>query len=501
MRAPLPPGPKPQFLVGNLKDLPKPGEREWEHWLKHKNLYSGISSVTVMGQTLVIINDVKLAYELMEKRSSFTSSRPKQYFAGEMLGWENSLAFSPYSSRFRVMRKKVAKILGSQVAASHFNSLQEVEVGHLLLHILDSPENIMEHIRREAGSVILRIAYGYNAETHKNDPLIDLAGEAMDQFGQAAVPGAWLVDVMPFLRYLPDWFPGTGFKRTAKEWGRIVFEVKERPYALVKQQMAQGKYQSSFLSALLEEGESNAEEASINKWSAASLYSAGADTTVSSMACFFLAMTLFPEVQRTAQQEIDQVIGSGRLPTFKDRANLPYIDAVVKELFRWHPAVPMSLPHMTTEDDICGGYLIPKGAYLLANIWWFAHDPTVYHDPMAFKPERFLATDNHTPEPDPHKLSFGFGRRICPGRILADNTVYLNVVQSLAVLKISKVVENGREVDPEVNFLPGVVSHPAPYKTSVKPRSLKHEALIRSIEKIHPWQESDAKKLETATIY
>jgi hypothetical protein len=121
----------------------------------------------------------------------------------------------------------------------------------------------------------------------------------------------------------------------------------------------------------------------------------------------------------------------------------------------------------------------------------------MYHDPMTFKPERFLATDNYTPEPDPHRLSFGFGRRICPGRILADNAVYLNVVQSLAAFSISKAVENGREVVPEVNFLPGVVSHPAPYKTSIKPRSLKHEALIRSIEKSYPWQESDAKKLET----
>lgn len=83
------------------------------------------------------------------------------------------------------------------------------------------------------------------------------------------------------MRYIPDWFPGTGFKRTGKEWARTVFELKEKPYVLVKHQMAQGKYQSSFLSALLEEGESNAEEASVNKWSAASLYSAGADTVYS----------------------------------------------------------------------------------------------------------------------------------------------------------------------------------------------------------------------------
>lgn len=88
------------------------------------------------------------------------------------------------------------------------------------------------------------------------------------------------------------------------------------------------------------------------------------------MECFFLAMTLFPDVQRKAQEEIDRVVGSGRLPGFQDRENLPYIDAIVKEVLRWHPVAPMSLAHVTTEDDICEGYLIPKGALLLPNIWF-----------------------------------------------------------------------------------------------------------------------------------
>lgn len=80
-------------------------------------------------------------------------------------------------------------------------------------------------------------------------------------------------------------------------------------------------------------------------------------------------MTVYPEVQRKAQEEIDRVIGSERLPGFEDRENLPYIDAIVKEILRWNPVGPMGLPHMTTEDDIYEGYLIPKGAVILANIW------------------------------------------------------------------------------------------------------------------------------------
>lgn len=87
------------------------------------------------------------------------------------------------------------------------------------------------------------------------------------------------------------------------------------------------------------------------------------------MATFFLAMMLYPEVQRKAREEIDRVVGDGRLPNVKDRDSLPYVEAVLKEVFRWHPIAPMGLPHEITEDDIYQGYLIPKGAIIIPNIW------------------------------------------------------------------------------------------------------------------------------------
>ena len=80
-------------------------------------------------------------------------------------------------------------------------------------------------------------------------------------------------------------------------------------------------------------------------------------------------MTEFPDIQRTAQQEIDRVVGHNRLPTASDRPNLPYIEAMVKEVLRWHPVAPMGLPHTSTADDICEGYFIPKGSMLFANVW------------------------------------------------------------------------------------------------------------------------------------
>lgn len=126
---------------------------------------------------------------------------------------------------------------------------------------------------------------------------------------------------------------------------------------------------------------------------------------------------------------------------------------------------------------------------------WFTHDPAVYPDPSAFRPERFLTTSTYTAELDPRTFTFGFGRRICPGRYVADNALFLTIAQSLAVFKIEKVIENGKTVEPVVDFEPGVISHPVPYRTTVSPRSEKHAELVRGAEAMWPWEESDAKSL------
>lgn len=124
------------------------------------------------------------------------------------------------------------------------------------------------------------------------------------------------------------------------------------------------------------------------------------------------------------------------------------------------------------------------------------HDPALYHDPLAFKPERFLGVDGQETETDPHIFVFGFGRRVCPGRILADTTVWLSVAKSLAVFQISKPVENGVEVDLKAEFQPGVISHPVPCKLQVVPRSAPHEKLILAVEQEHPWEQGDGSELD-----
>ena len=123
----------------------------------------------------------------------------------------------------------------------------------------------------------------------------------------------------------------------------------------------------------------------------------------------------------------------------------------------------------------------------------FTHDPEVYPDPSTFNPDRFLS---NPPPPDPRDYVFGFGRRICPGKVLADSSVWLTVAKSLAAFDIGKGVKNGKVIEPDVQFTPGIISHPHPFETTIKARSSKHEELIRAVERDHPWEESSAKALQ-----
>ena len=91
--------------------------------------------------------------------------------------------------------------------------------------------------------------------------------------------------------------------------------------------------------------------------------------TVSAVTTFFLTMTLYPEVQKRAQEEIDAVIGPDRLPTIEDRESLPYVRALVSEVLRWGPIAPQGVPHRTIEDESYEGFFIPKGSLLIPNIW------------------------------------------------------------------------------------------------------------------------------------
>lgn len=167
-------------------------------------------------------------------------------------------------------------------------------------------------------------------------------------------------------------------------------------------------------------------------------------------------MMTHPDVQA----EVDHIIASEhRLPTMEDRARMPYVEAVMLEVIRWATAAPIALPHRTRTSDVYRGFYIPAHTTVVVNIWAMTHDASVYLDPDAFDPGRFIA-----PGPpggvqrDPRQLVFGFGRRLCARQLMAEASIFIQMVTFLAALDISKMVdEKGREIEPELGFTTALV--------------------------------------------
>ncbi|KAG2360788.1 cytochrome P450 [Suillus spraguei] len=473
--APYPPGPRGWPLIGNFLDMPR--IKPWLIFTEWGRKYGDITHIEVLGRHIMVLNSVKTAMEIMDSKSTLYSDRPILPMAGELVGWKDSLPFLPYGDRFRQQRRNFHKVIGSRAAVDVYNEIEEVETRRFLKRVLAKPDQLQEHVRHTACAVILRISHGYEVKEN-DDPFVDLANRVTEHCSQATAPGAFMVDILPFLAKVPAWFPGAGFKRIACEWHGALEEMVSAPHQFVKDQMIAGIAPTSFTSNLLEGSHVSADQEHTVKWSAFSLYAGGSDTTISAIYSLFLAMTLFPDVQKKAQAEIDAVVGPDRLPSFADRDSLPYIEALVKEVMRWNVVFPTGFPHCVAEDDIHDGYYIPKGSLVIPNMWFMLNDPRTYVNPSQFDPERFLAKDGKEPETEPRTICFGFGRRICPGLHLADASTWISTAMSLAVFDISKVIENGVEIIPEVEPLPGTASHPKPFKCSIKPRSAAALALI-----------------------
>ncbi|CCO36289.1 O-methylsterigmatocystin oxidoreductase Short=OMST oxidoreductase [Rhizoctonia solani AG-1 IB] len=196
-------------------------------------------------------------------------------------------------------------------------------------------------IARVVGAVVLQSAYGYEA-TKPDDPMVEIARAGMKGFSDASNPADFLVNVFPWLEYVPSWFPGAGWKRKAMAWNKVGEDLINVPFEWTKQQMVNGTAQPSALSSILtkvtniqSEGD-RAEEEDRIKWAIGSFYGGAIETTTATILIFILAMVHYPDIQAKIQQEVDTVVGDQRLPEMDDQDNLPYIARVIKETMTLH---------------------------------------------------------------------------------------------------------------------------------------------------------------------
>ncbi|KAM5539416.1 hypothetical protein V8D89_006868 [Ganoderma adspersum] len=462
---PLPPGPPGLPILGNLLDIPK--DVPWEGYRDLNRKYGKIISLRAMGQTIVVIEDVKIAVELFERRSAIYSSRPSSNMI-VLSGWAQSLPLIPYGQWWRRHRRMFWQRFHPGVVSKQF-PLQEEATRKLLLRLLDTPEHFQEHVRYTLSASMIKSTYGVNI-AEENDKYI-VTVEAGSATTDILISGSPLLEIFPLyvLDHIPQWLPGLGSLRRVKKGRVAVDKARLIPWEDGKALMMKGDAPPSLVSTVVEElshvdGDSVTAEEEIAMNVAASAY--------------------------TVQAELDSVVGPNRLPELSDYDSLPYMKATVKEALRWHSVAPLLVPRTTVRDDVYNGYFIPTGSIIMFNSWATFQNPEIYPEPEKFIPERFLKSNDPCilENMDPTTIVFGYGRRICPGRYLADAIMFLYISSVLHTFDITPPLdESGRPIRIEPRLTTGISSSLVDCRCQLKPRSPSAESLIRGYKKDGAW--------------
>jgi cytochrome P450 len=190
------------------------------------------------------------------------------------------------------------------------------------------------------------------------------------------------------------------------------------------------------------------------------LFVAGIDTTSTTVEWAMAELLHNPTKLTRLRDEIQQIHGKSAQIEESDASNLPYLRAVVKETLRLHPPVPFLVPHKSKHDGELAGYMIPKDAQILVNVWSIGRDSSIWANPNSFEPERFLKIETDFKGRDFELVPFGAGRRICPGLPLASRSIHY-ILASLLYHFDLKLADELKPDDMDMSHMFGVTLHKA----------------------------------------
>lgn len=464
----LPPGPPRLPLIGNLHQAPT--DVPWVTYQKWIRQYGPIISAQFGDNTVVFIGDATIARELLDKRGDIYSDRPRMVMAGENLTKGMHLLLRRYDDRYKLHQRLDAPVLSPRASKTYF-PLQDLESKQLLFDLL-STDDFKKVYERYAGSLIYSLAYGIRLHTG-NELMLKHAHQVQENFGYAGRVGTWIVDALPLLNHLPHSL--APWKKTAEKFYQL-----EKALHLGNMETALGTKGWNWTKEFSKSKEAAQMSEVELAYNLGILADAGLDTTSVQMRMFTLAALSYPQFITKAQKELDSIVGLDQLPTLDDEPNLPYISAVVKESLRWRSIAPGGVPHATLEADEYMGYRVPKGATIVGLFWAMALDENTFDRPLEFLPERWL--EKSEDGKDRFVNFFGYGRRICTGRHIARNSLFLLIARILWGFNIRHAVDkDGRpkEVN-DMDMTSGFVSSPFPFDAVFEPRSMHHKQVIES---------------------
>ncbi|KAK1757145.1 cytochrome P450 1A2 [Echria macrotheca] len=475
----LPPG---ELLFGHYRVVPAEAAfKKYAEW--GKQYKSDVLYFQTFGSRWIVLNSLKAAIDLLEKRGSNYADRPR-FVMFEEMGWAPTLTWLRWGSKYQLHRR-VLQPPFSKSRIGQYTDLQRREALIFCQGMINDSDNWPNAVRRCSVAIVLKIAYGLDVEGPESK-WIGIAEDSADAIGKAGAPGSSILDLFPLTRYLPAWLPCMERLRYAHTWRSAIETITNLPFEASLNQMASNLDRRFFTHnrvAIHTEAAQQGVETEFDlediKGAAATVLIAGNDTTAATVMLLVLYLMQNPEVQQKAQAEVDRVVGRDRLPTCDDLPSLPYTRLVLNETYRMNPLSPLGIPHATVADDVYEGMFIPKGTTVYPNVWAMMHDENVYAEPHRFWPERYLPRGEGGNEEPLPVGNFGFGRRICIGRNLAENSLLIVLATMLATVDIGwPLGPDGKEqkFEPQWSFKGQATV--VPFPTRINSRSEKAKKLL-----------------------
>ncbi|XVF76292.1 hypothetical protein PTKIN_Ptkin13bG0254700 [Pterospermum kingtungense] len=449
-----PPGPPGWPVFGNIFDL---GTVPHQTLYKLRFKYGPVLGLKLGLVNTVVIQSAKAASELFKNHDQdFCDRKCPVALIAHNYG-QGAISLGRYGNYWRFVRR---------ICSTEFLVNRRInEMAPLRRKCIDDMTRYMEedvaaaHARGQEGKVNLAhylFLMSFNLVGNlvlSRDILSSRSEEGKEFFDAMNKVMEWagmpnLSDFFPVLK----WLDPQGIQRNmARDMGQAMKIVSKFVEQKIKDlKLAKEKTTKDLLDVFLEyEGEGKKGNETISNQNIIivilKMFFAGSETTSSTIEWAMAELLRNPEMMTKAKEELDRIIGPERKVEESDMDQLPYLQAVIKETLRLHPAVPLILPRNAMRDTNYMGYLIPKDTQIFVNAWAIGRDPESWEDPLTFKPERFLRSKLDYKGQNFELIPFGAGRRICIGISLAHKVLHLG----LATLLHSFDWELGNNITPE----------------------------------------------------
>ncbi|KAI2910667.1 hypothetical protein CBS147371_8659 [Aspergillus niger] len=484
----LPPGPAKIPILGNIHQMSQ-GNR-FKLYEQFHERHGPIISLQIGMADMIVLGSHRVAQRLLGDKGARYSSRPRAVMADDLATKGMNMVLMPYGAKWQTHNRATVSLLNSR-AVGCYEPVFDLQSRQLMCELL-ATNDFSPRLRRYIDALVLTLAYGKWVREEDEirlevDRIIDVATETL------TVGISW-IDQFPALLYLPRLV--SPWKKTGDHIHRITQKVFDQLWKAGLESPSWNWSKKLHQACSSSSGTQSAglylapEEQS---YLMGVLLEGGTETSTTTLRNFFLAILIRPECAVRAQQELDAVVGSARMPELGDMEKLPYLNAMILEVLRWSPPTYTAQPHAGSEDGEIDGYYIPSQTPLLMNFRAMTLDKEYYSDPRKFLPERWpqQGKNNATKLPLP---VFGYGRRACAGRLFALRGIYFAVSRLLWAFNVKPaphLTADGLQflVDNYVDH--GATQEPPPFEVVIEPRSSQRRQHVEQA-----WKNTEAMDLD-----